>query len=389
MTHLSADLLRRHRDEPDALSSADKEHLLACPRCRALRDDIAGNAAFAERALALPAERLDIERARRAVAAGGSRGLFAVSAQRSGFLANPRAGWLTAAAAAAVLALSLSLAPVRTTAANFLAIFEPHSFQPIAITKADVESLRGFPQLSAFGNVQETAHSHQTPQTFTNPLDAMRASNQILLHPRYLPAGVSGAVSYTVLPAETGAFTFSAAKTRETALANHAVLPPMPANLDGSTLYATFAPTVITAYGAGGTHGVWMGHGHHSAGATMQTGRGFSGFALFQAPAPRIYSTGASVRDIVDYLLAQPGVSPSLAAQIRAIGDPSTVLPIPIPIDKALAQTVSVGGSPALVVGDETGVGAVVVWERAGMVYGVAGPLRESDLLGVANSLTR
>lgn len=386
MTHLSAESLRRHRDEPDALLSADKEHLLACPRCRALRDDIAGNAAFAERALALPAERLDIERARRAVAAGGSRGLFAASAQRSGFLANPRAGWLTAAAAAAVLALSLSLAPVRTTAANFLAIFEPHSFQPIAITKADVESLRGFPQLSAFGNVQETGNSHQTPRTFTNPLDAMRASNQILVHPRYLPAGVSGAASYTVLPPETGAFTFSAAKAREAALAKHAVLPPMPANLDGSTLYATFAPTVITAYGGGGAHGFFMGHAHHAPAG--RSSAGVSGFALFQAPAPRIYSTGASVRDIVEYLLAQPGVSASLAAQIRAIGDPSTVLPIPIPIDKALAQTVSVGGSPALVVGDETGVGAVVVWERAGMVYGVAGPLRESELLEVANSLT-
>jgi hypothetical protein len=34
-------------------------------------------------------------------------------------------------------------------------------------------------------------------------------------------------------------------------------------------------------------------------------------------------------------------------------------------------------------------LGSVVVWERAGMVYGIAGALRESDLLAVANSLTR
>jgi len=385
MTHPSAELLRRHRDEPDALSSAEKEHLLNCAACRAVREEIAGNANFAERALTLPPASLDIEAARRAVAARASNQLFAVSPARSRFSLAPRAGWLTAAAAAVVLGLSLSLAPVRSTAANFLAIFEPHSFQPIAITKSDMEALNGFPNLSSFGNVQETGAKDVAPQTFSDVFDAMRVSRQAVLHPRYLPTGIPDTPTYTVLAPKTGAFTFSAAKARAAAQSKNAVLPPMPANLDGSTLYATFAPTVITTYGSGGAHGLHMFH----HGGTHRVNSGMSGLAIFQSQAPRIYSTGASVRDIVDYLLAQPGISPSLAAQIRAIGDPSTTLPIPIPVDKALAQTVSVGGSPALVVGDETGVGSVVVWERAGMVYGVVGPLRESELLAVANSLTR
>ena len=133
---------------------------------------------------------------------------------------------------------------------------------------------------------------------------------------------------------------------------------------------------------------IWVGDSLEALQGFPEDVKDEIGFALFQAPAPRVYSTGASVRDIIDYLLVQPGVSPSLAAQIRAIGDPSTTLPIPIPVDREQAQTVWIGGSPALAVGDETGVGAVVIWERAGMVYGVAGPLRESELLAVANSLT-
>ena len=402
MTHLSADLLRRHRDEPEALLSVDKQHLLTCARCRALRDEIAANAAFAERALALPVQPLDIEKARRAVAGRTTGDLFAARATRAPLSWTPRTGWLTGAAAAAVLALGLSLAPVRTTAANFLAIFEPHTFAPIAMTRADMQSLaNSFPDLSAFGNVQETAASTGGPQHFASLLDVTRATRQIVLHPRYLPAGIPTEAGYTVLPAKTGAFTFSAAKARESAARRNASLPAMPANLDGSTLYATFNPAVITTYGVStGSHGVSFGASGRVGSGTANGGasgvhhhwgshsHGFSALAVFQAPAPRVYSTGASVRDIIDYLLVQPGVSPSLAAQIRAIGDPSTTLPIPIPVDREQAQTVWIGGSPALAVGDETGVGAVVIWERAGMVYGVAGPLRESELLAVANSLS-
>lgn len=384
MTHLSADLLRRHRDEPSALLSVEKEHLLGCTRCRAVRDEIAANAAFAESVLALPVAPLDLERARRGVDARLGKTLVRVDTKPARFAWTPRTGWASAAAAAIVLGLGLSLSPVRTTAANFLAIFEPHTFQPIAVTRADMQALQSFPELSAFGDVQESKTPAAQAQHFTSILDAMRASHEVILHPRYLPAGIPTQPFYMVMPPKTGAFTFSAAKARQSATRNHATLPPMPANLDGSTLYASFSSAVVTTFGAGGQRmGRVDGHryGRHSS--------GLSGFAVFQAPAPRVYSTGASVRDIIDYLLIQPGVSPSLAAQIRAIGDPSTTLPIPIPIDKALAQTVSIGGSPALVIGDETGVGSVVVWERGGMVYGVAGPLRESELLMVANSLAQ
>jgi hypothetical protein len=106
-----------------------------------------------------------------------------------------------------------------------------------------------------------------------------------------------------------------------------------------------------------------------------------------QAPVPSVTSTGATVAQLEDYLLRQPGVSPGLAAEIRAIGDPETTMPIPIPIDRAFGQRVTVHGVAGLGIGDNTGVGGVVVWQRGGTIFAVAGQLRQSDILAIAESM--
>ena len=105
------------------------------------------------------------------------------------------------------------------------------------------------------------------------------------------------------------------------------------------------------------------------------------------AKAPTVGSDGASVTEIQSYLLAQPGISPALAAQIRAIGDPSSTLPIPIPVGQAAAKNVSVHGVSGLFVGDSTGLGSAVLWQQNGLVYVVGGTLTEAEVLAVANSL--
>ena len=102
---------------------------------------------------------------------------------------------------------------------------------------------------------------------------------------------------------------------------------------------------------------------------------------------PAVTSTDATVAGIEDYLLKQPGISPQLAAAIRAIGDPSSTLPIPIPIDMASAKTVQVQGVSGLAIGDITAAGSGVIWQKNGVVYGVAGFLPESEILAIANGL--
>jgi hypothetical protein len=108
---------------------------------------------------------------------------------------------------------------------------------------------------------------------------------------------------------------------------------------------------------------------------------------IVESVAPHVTSTGATAREIETYLLQMPGVAPQLAAEIRAIGDPSTTMPIPVPIDKAFAQNVVVDGVTALAVGDNTGVGGMIVWQKNGIVYGVGGAMAQRDLMEVARSL--
>src|SRR5262249_58487891 len=93
-------------------------------------------------------------------------------------------------------------------------------------------------------------------------------------------------------------------------------------------------------------------------------------------------SSGVTGKALEDYLLAQPGISPQLAADIRAIGDPTTTLPIPVPVQYATSSKVTVQGVQGVALGDNTGVGAAVVWIKND-VYFVGGSLKQSDILSI------
>jgi len=108
---------------------------------------------------------------------------------------------------------------------------------------------------------------------------------------------------------------------------------------------------------------------------------------IAQGKGPVVQSDGVTVEQLQQYLLAQPGISPQLAAQIRAIKDPSSTLPIPIPVDVATSKNVTVQGVQGVFVGDSTGLGSAVIWSKDGLVYGVAGTLTEAQIMAVANSL--
>ncbi|MEO9098351.1 MAG: hypothetical protein ABI346_09250, partial [Candidatus Baltobacteraceae bacterium] len=73
--------------------------------------------------------------------------------------------------------------------------------------------------------------------------------------------------------------------------------------------------------------------------------------------------------------------------QIRAIGDPTATLPIPIPIEREYAQPVVVQGERGLGIGDNTGLGAAVLWQTRGRIYAVAGTYSAHEILAVANSV--
>jgi anti-sigma factor RsiW len=299
---------------------------------------------------------------------------------------------LSVAAAGAALVAAVALTPIGSYAQGFLTIFTPQQFAAVPVTQAELASL---PDLSNYGTY--THSSHARPQAATSAAQASSLAGFTVLAPKSLPSGVTGPASYEVMPGQSASFTFNAATARATAAKQGKTLPPMPANVDGSTVQVTSGAGVLTTYGSGAAKAL---KGDPTAVANMkikeaqnpnaaQVGEALSGPTLVigQMVAPTINSTGASVSDLEAYLLAQPGISPDLANAIKSIGDPTTTLPIPIPVGKATSHPVQVQGVTGLSVADSTGLGGGIIWQKNGMIYGVAGTLTENDLIAVANSL--
>jgi hypothetical protein len=106
-----------------------------------------------------------------------------------------------------------------------------------------------------------------------------------------------------------------------------------------------------------------------------------------RSTSPTVTSTQVSLKQLEDYILAQPGITPELKAAINAIGDPGHTLLIPIPVSYATSKNVTVQGVQGVALGDNTGVGSGVVWVKGGSVYVVAGSIKQSDAINIANNL--
>jgi hypothetical protein len=268
-------------------------------------------------------------------------------------------------AGAVVAALALA-APVG--ARGILDVFQPKSIRAITVTPGDQKALRALPPLDAFGTVRGTVSPGVS--VVASPAEIASEAHFMPRIPADVPSDVKATVHYSVTAPVNTTFTFSAAKTRAWATHEHITLRPMPANLDGTVVHAVLAPVATIRYGA---------LQHRRQLGTMLT--------VVEAPLPKITTTGADLRDITSYLLAQPGMPPDVAAQIRAIGDPNQTLPIPIRFDKQTATDVTVDGVKGLAVGDQTGIGSVVVWQKNGMFYAVGGTYAQDRILAIAGSL--
>jgi hypothetical protein len=270
-----------------------------------------------------------------------------------------------AAAVALVLLIGTGVAQ------DLFGIFSPTSITPVAVSVADLQSLSG---LSSYGTLTWTTQPQ--PQIVTSAAEAAAVSGLKVPVVSSLPVGVSTTVTYAAMPQAVGVFTFDRAKAEAAAAATGKTLPPMPSGMDGSTLTVTVGPAVVEVYG------------DMKAGSTSDpTGFNLPQLIVAESTAPLVTSSHATAQEIEDYLLKQPGISPNLAAAIRAVGDPTKTLLIPIPIEYATATTVQVQGVNGVALGDNTGLGAAVIWIKNGVIYGVAGTLTQDVVVGVANHL--
>jgi hypothetical protein len=302
---------------------------------------------------------------------------------------------LSAVVAVGVMALLLALTPLGSYAQSVLTLFTPKQFVAVPVSSDQMRTLMG---LTEYGTFREP--KRQTPQRVGSAAEAAAAAGLTLKLPTTLPASVPTTAEFHLMPGTQTSFTFSAAKAQAAAAARGKPLPQMPANIDGSTVTMDVPTAVVLSYGASTQKAV-------EALKAAEAGRSFKGdpqaqaqaarelaaapdapkLMVMQMRAPVVTSTGVTVPELQSYLLSQPGIAPDLAAAIKSITDPTTTMPIPVPVGQVSSRPVKVQGVDGLALGDATGLGAAVIWQQDGVVYTVAGPLKESEVLAVANSL--
>jgi hypothetical protein len=364
VAHLSEGTLRRMVDDPDAHSGADKRHLETCAECQARYGTVSKDALAISSLMTAPELKVDIasafNRVRTAPAARPRFG-FRLPVMRPG--SRP----LVLAFATVVAAIAL----LATAIAEGGNTFTPQTLAPVPVTMADMQALS---QLSAYGTVTWTKQPQ--PQIVTSAAEATSVSGLPVPKVATLPTGVSSTVTYAAMGQATAVFTFSSAQAAAAAAQAGKTLPALPAGMEGAQLTVTVGPAVAEIYG------------NMNAAGSDPTQAGMPQLIVGETNAPVATSSQVTVVQFENYLLSQPGISAELKAAIKAIGDPSTTLPIPIPVQFATSSTVTIQGVQGLALGDNTGVGAGVIWIKHGVVYGVVGTIKRDDAINVANQLT-
>jgi len=370
VAHLSDGTLRRKFDDAGSMTESENRHYTACADCQARYATLAEDAQAVAGALAVPDLKVDVASAFSRVRTAPAQPRFGIRLPIVRPASRPVMGVL--AASAVVLAL------VVTGIAQGL-FFHPQSVQVVQVSVADLQSLNG---LGGFGTLTWT--TQPTPQLVTSAAEAASVSGLHVPAVGNLPSGVSSNVTYAAMPAAVGVFTFDAAKAAATAAKAGKTLPAMPSGMDGSKLTVTVGPAVVEIFG---NLNLPTGTGTTTGAAPDPSQLTLPQLVVGESSAPVVTSSGVTTQQLEDYLLSLPGVSPQLAAAIRAVKDPSTTLPIPIPIEYATSTNVTVQGVTGVAVGDNTGLGAGVIWIKSGTVYGVAGTLKQDAILNIANGL--
>ena len=369
MRHLNDGTLRRILDEPLAMTAADQAHFDGCPECKSRVNAIANDARATATLLTVTGFDPDPGAAFASVQARIKRDEAARPPrwyERWIDRSTPRLRPLATPAIAVLLAAVLISGVAATgVVGHLLRVFQPSQIVAVQVSPSGIS---GNNVLLDYGQVKWLPAA-PTAEPVADAATAHALSGLPVLVPGSLPNGVSGPVTYGVVSHATGSLTFDAARLNASAAKAGVRVSRMPAAIDGSTLVVSGGPALIEAWGLTGT-------GSEAQVPTL---------VIAQTRVPTVDSTGATTAQLEDYLLSQPGVPPDLAAQIKAIKDPSTTLPIPIPKGFATTENVQVNGVQGLVI--KAALGAGVVWVKNGVIYAVGGQLTSDQVVAIATSL--
>ncbi len=369
MRHLSEGALRRMYDEPLAMTAADQAHYEGCSVCKAGFERTANDARATGVLLALPTFE---SQPRQALAQLRVR----IRQDETTHPIRWHERWLAGAPVrrrfagpvGAVLVAGALLVAFTATGVlpSLVKVFEPRTVSPVPVSPGALTSTT---KILDYGTVSWNPAPPKAEQVADAATASSRSGLPVLL-PATVPQGVAGPVSYGVISHAVGSLTFDSARLRASAASQGVKVGSMPAAIDHSTIYVSAGPALVELWGASANGG---------------TVSGAPTLVIAQTRIPTVESNGASSKQLEDYLLSQPGVPPEFAAQIRAIKDPSTTLPVPIPAGFATTKSISINGVSGLLI--DAGLASGVVWQKGNVIYAVGGQLTPDQVIALASSL--
>ncbi|TMD13987.1 MAG: hypothetical protein E6J00_06790 [Chloroflexi bacterium] len=381
MMHLDDGTLRRMQDEPLAISGVQQLHYDRCQDCQQRRARIATQAGSVERLLRTPALEPRAEAAFGRLMAGIQRAGAPRPLRWYQRWSGPGTAYarrLTRPALAVAVAAALLVGFTGyEVAPRLLTVFHPTRVAPVRVSASDLRA----GQTLDYGTLTWTPAPPRMEQAASLAQAARRAGLPALT-PGALPAAVGTTVSYATLGQATASYQFDSRKLARSAQSQGLHAAAMPAAVDGSVLVIDSGPSLVQVYGPlPEASGASPGSSAERPGLSESLPR----LLIGETRAPTVTSTGASARQLEDYLLSQPGVPADIAAQVRAIQDPTSTLLVPVPSGLATSRTVRVQGVDGLLV--DAGIGAGVVWQKGGIIYAVLGQLTPDQILQIAASL--
>lgn len=268
-----------------------------------------------------------------------------------------------AAATCLTLTVALVMTPGgRSAAAAFLAQFRTERLAVVTVDSGTAANL------AAVERIGTVSGAPAEPQPVADLGEAERLTGLDVARPdpATLPAHVRGTPQILVAKASQMRLTFSRARS-----------PEVPANLDGATLVINIPAMVLQQYGTlDDIRGLVVAEaGQLTADVEQPAGHA------------RASRGDATLEEVRAFLLSLPDLPPDLTSQLRAITDWRSTLPIPVPAGQIAWRHTTVAGGPALLFGDDSGLGSAVLWQRHGRIHGVGGALEAGEVVRIAGRL--
>ena len=389
--HLSEGEIRAYQDQelPASQSGHAGAHLASCPACQAKASEIQSRSQqvtgqFSHLQPVPTTINTPLPAAHRRLAERIEQEKEQQTMKPKTFLYLPRSAWAVIGIVA-VLAISLTFAPVRALANSFLALFRVEQIRVVQIDPSKMpEKLESSSQLEYILSNNVKVDEQGEPQEVASADEASALAG----FPVRLPAGLEGKQSFLVQP-ETGlTFTVDLELVRGVLKDIERNDIQLPDNLDGAVVSMKIPTSVVAQYG--------------DCSYDMETPQIDPDNAppvepkpdncttLAQVPSPEISAPAdLDLSMIGEAYLQVLGMSQEEAASFASSVDWTTTFVVPLPRYGADYQEVDLNGIPATLIIEDGGWANhyMLVWVKDGLVYGLSGPGDKATALKIASTI--